>query len=63
MPNLEDFFYPSSNGHDRIHARKCVPDGELREDHVIPTALDDRVAPVVAKAVIEAARASGVARI
>ena len=39
-----------------------VSDGELCEDYVIPSALDKKVATVVAKAVIEAARATKVAR-
>lgn len=38
-----------------------IPDGELRADNVIVSALDRRVAPAVAAAVMEAARASGVA--
>ena len=36
---------------------------ELSEDYIIPAAFDPRVGPVVAKAVAEAARRSGVARI
>lgn len=40
-----------------------IPDAELSETNIIPNALDDRVAPVVAKAVVEAARKSGVARL
>ena len=40
-----------------------IPDDELRPDHIIISALDKSVAPVVAEAVIKAARASGVARI
>lgn len=39
-----------------------IPDDELCEDNIIITALDRKVAPVVAKAVIEAARKTGVAR-
>ena len=39
-----------------------VPDEELCEDYVIPSALDKRVAAVVAKAVIDAAYTTGVAR-
>jgi malate dehydrogenase (oxaloacetate-decarboxylating) len=35
---------------------------ELREDHVIPSAFDTRVAPAVAAAVADAARREGVAR-
>ena len=40
-----------------------ISDEELDEEHIIPNPLDPRVAPAVAKAVAEAARASGVARI
>ncbi len=40
-----------------------IPDGELREDNIIAPALDKRVAEVVAKAVIEAAYKTGVARL
>jgi len=40
-----------------------ISDEELSADYVIPRALDPRVAPAVAKAVAEAARKSGVARI
>ena len=36
---------------------------ELSEDYIIPAAVDQRVGPAVAKAVVEAARRSGVARI
>ena len=36
---------------------------ELREDHIIPEAFDPRVGPAVAKAVVRAARATGVARL
>jgi malate dehydrogenase (oxaloacetate-decarboxylating) len=36
---------------------------ELREDHVIPSAFDTRVAPAVAAAVADAARREGVARV
>lgn len=39
-----------------------VPEDELRADNVIVSALDRRVAPAVAAAVMEAARASGVAQ-
>lgn len=39
-----------------------VSDDELSRDNVMPTALDSRVVPAVAKAVAEAARASGAAR-
>lgn len=40
-----------------------ISDEELNEDYIIPTAFDPRVGPAVAKAVAEAARRSGVARI
>ena len=36
---------------------------ELNADYIIPAAFDERVGPAVAKAVAEAARKSGVARI
>ena len=39
-----------------------IPDSELSETNVIPSALDKRVARVVADAVIKAARETGVAR-
>ena len=40
-----------------------IADDELNEDYIIPAAFDERVGPAVAKAVAEAARRSGVARI
>ena len=40
-----------------------ISDDELTEDYIIPNAFDPRVGPAVAKAVAEAARKSGVARI
>ena len=40
-----------------------VSDEELSEDYIIPAAFDKRVGPAVAKAVAEAAKVSGVARI
>ena len=40
-----------------------ISDEELSEDYIIPKAFDPRVGAAVAKAVAEAARASGVARI
>lgn len=40
-----------------------IADEEIREDYVIPEAFDKRVGPAVAKAVAEAAKKSGVARI
>lgn len=40
-----------------------VSDEELNADYIIPNAFDKRVAPAVAKAVAEAARRTGVARV
>ena len=40
-----------------------IADDELNEDYIIPKAFDKRVGPAVAKAVADAARKSGVARI
>ncbi len=40
-----------------------ISDGELSEDYIIPAAFDKRVGPAVAKAVADAARRTGVARI
>ncbi len=40
-----------------------ITDEELNPDYIIPAAFDERVGPAVAKAVAEAARATGVARI
>ena len=40
-----------------------ISDDELNEEYIIPKAFDPRVGPTVAKAVAEAARATGVARI
>ena len=40
-----------------------IPDSELREDNIIPSALNKDVAKVVAEAVVKAAKDSGVARI
>ena len=40
-----------------------ISDDELSEDYIIPQAFDPRVGPAVAKAVAEAARRTGVARI
>ena len=40
-----------------------IPEDELNEENIIPSALDKRVASVVAEAVIRAARETGVARI
>jgi len=40
-----------------------ISDDELNEDYIIPAAFDERVGPAVAKAVAEAAKKTGVARI
>ena len=40
-----------------------ISDDELNEDYIIPAAFDPRVGPAVAKAVADAARRTGVARI
>ena len=40
-----------------------ISEDELSEDYIIPAAFDERVGPAVAKAVAEAARRTGVARI
>ena len=40
-----------------------IPDDELSAEYIIPTAFDPKVGPAVAKAVAQAARDSGVARI
>lgn len=40
-----------------------VSDSELKNDYILPKAFDDRIAPTVAKAVAEAAKNSGVARL
>ena len=42
---------------------ELISEDELNEDYIIPAAFDPRVGPAVAKAVAEAARKSGVARI
>ena len=42
---------------------KLITDEELNEEHIIPEAFDPRVGPAVAKAVAEAAKRSGVARL
>ena len=42
---------------------ELISNEELRDDYIIPQAFDPRVGPTVAKAVAEAARKSGVARI
>ena len=46
-----------------IALASLIPDDQLSADNIIISALDKSVAPVVAKAVIEAARRTGVARI
>lgn len=40
-----------------------IPDNEVNADYIIPAAFDKRVGPAVAKAVAEAAKKTGVARI
>ena len=40
-----------------------IPDDEITEENIIANALDKRVAQVVAKAVVETAKETGVARI
>ena len=40
-----------------------ISDDELSADYIIPKAFDPKVGPAVAKAVAEAAKKSGVARI
>ena len=40
-----------------------IPESELNEQNIIPAALDARVAPAVAAAVIKAAHDTGVARV
>ena len=42
---------------------ELIPDDALNEEYIIPKAFDPRVGPAVAKAVAQAARDSGVARI
>jgi malate dehydrogenase (oxaloacetate-decarboxylating) len=39
-----------------------IPEAELSEDYIIPSVFDERVAPAVAEAVAETAKASGMAR-
>jgi malate dehydrogenase (oxaloacetate-decarboxylating) len=39
-----------------------IPDEQLSEDYIIPSVFDERVAPAVAEAVAEIAKASGMAR-
>ena len=39
-----------------------IPENELNEENIIPSALDKRVAQVVAKAVVDTARKTGIAR-
>jgi len=47
-----------------VHAiAELIPEGELREDYVVPNVFDKRVAPAVAAAVARAAIETGVARI
>ena len=30
MPSFNDFYFNSSTGKNRIHVRRCVPDGQVR---------------------------------
>lgn len=30
MPSFNDFYFNSSTGKNRIHVRRCVPDGDIR---------------------------------
>ena len=46
-----------------LHRFPVWVEDELSEQNIIPAALDPRVAPAVAKAVIEAAHQTGVARV
>ncbi len=41
----------------------CIADEELTADYILPAAFDERICPLVSKAVADAARESGVARI
>jgi malate dehydrogenase (oxaloacetate-decarboxylating) len=41
----------------------CVAEEDLSEDYIIPSVFDRDVAPAVAKAVVEEARAEGIARV
>ena len=40
-----------------------VPDEELNENYILPSALDERVAVTVAKAVADKAKETGIARV
>ena len=55
------------NEHMKIAASEAlaslVSDEELCDTYILPKAFDSRVAPAVAKAVAEAARADGIAKI
>lgn len=53
----------ATNGAGTAAIASLVSDEELSADDIIPAALDKRVGPAVAKAVAEAARRSGAARI
>jgi malate dehydrogenase (oxaloacetate-decarboxylating) len=39
-----------------------VPDSDVHADYIVPSVFSRKVAPLVAKAVIEAAKSTGVAR-
>ena len=64
---LADIFtkeYPTDDDAREAQAlADLISDEERNENYIIPNALDPRVAPAVAKAVAEAARKTGVARI
>ena len=42
---------------------ELISDDELSENYIIPKAFDHRVSPAVARAVAEAARKTGIARL
>ena len=39
-----------------------IPEDDLSEDYIVPSVFDERVAPAVAEAVAESAKATGMAR-
>ena len=68
----EDLIASTHRGHGHCIAKgaeldralaELISDQELSADYIIPRAFDKRVGPAVAKAVAEAARRSGVARL
>ena len=62
VENITSFFKPTGAFLD-FYIAALITDEELNEEYIIPKAFDPRVGPTVAKAVAEAARATGVARI